>query len=257
MKLSIVIPAHNEEKRIADTLEDYGGFFGEKYGRNIEIIAVLNGCTDGTLRVVKRFEKKYPCLRHLDFKKLGKGFAVIEGFKAANGELIGFVDADNATTALEFNKLIENIKGFDGTIGSRWLKGSMVIPKQPLARRIAGRGFNLLNRILFGLRFKDTQCGAKLFTKKAAKAVTPRLGITEWAFDADLLYEMKIGGFRVKEVAIRWQDVKGSKLNIMKTPLRMFLSLIRLRLIYSPFKFMVKFYDQSLPEWIKVHHNLK
>ena len=257
MRLSIIIPAHNEETRISETLEEYGKFFWREYNRDHEIIVVLNGCEDKTIEVVERYERKYPSIKHIEFKKSGKGFAVIQGFKEARGDLIGFADADNATTAPEFSKLIGGINGFDGAIGSRWMKDSIVVPKQPLARRIAGRGFNLLNRMMFDLKFKDTQCGAKLFTKKAAKAVIPKLGITEWAFDADLLYEMKREGFKIKEVAISWQDVKGSKLNIIKTPLRMFLSLVRLRLIYSPFKFIVEFYDRRLPEWVKIHHKLK
>jgi len=253
MKLSIIIPAHNEENRIARTLEDYG----KKYGKNAEIIVVLNGCKDNTIGIVKKLKKKYAQIRYLNFQQSGKGFAIIEGFKAAKGDFIGFADADDATTALEFNRLIEEIDGFDGAIGSRWMKDSIIIPKQPLARIIAGRAFNLLNRMMFGLKFKDTQCGAKLFTKKVVNKIIPKLGITEWAFDADLLYEMKREGFKVKEVAIKWQDVGGSKLNILKTPLRMFLSLLRLRLIYSPFKFIIKLYDKAVPEWMKIHHGLK
>lgn len=257
MKLSLIIPAHNEEKRIAKTLQDYGKFFEKKYGKDLEIIVVLNGCTDNTLNVVRGFEKKYSCISHLDFKLSGKGFAVIKGFKVARGDLIGFSDADDATTASEFYKLVQNMDGYEGSIGSRWMQDSVVIPKQPRVRRIAGRGFNFLNRIMFGLKFKDTQCGAKLFSKKVVKKITPNLGITEWAFDADVLYEIKREGFKIKEVAIKWQDVQGSKLNIIKTPLRMFLSLVRLRLIYSPLSFIVKFYDQKLPEWIKIHRRLK
>lgn len=256
LSISIIIPAHNEEKRISKTLDDYGKFFRE-YRKNHEIIAVLNGCKDNTLGIVKKYEREYPQLRHLDFKRAGKGFAVSEGFKTAKGELVGFTDADDSTSASEFNKLIENMEGYDGAIASRWMNGSIVEPKQPLFRRIAGRAFNMMNRAMFGLNFKDTQCGSKLFRKEAAKSVAPKLRVTEWAFDANLLYEMKREGFRIKEIPIRWHDVKGSKLNILKIPLMMFLSILRLRLIYSPFSFIIRFYDEAIPEWMKMHHKLK
>ena len=239
MKLSIIIPAHNEEKRIAGTLQDYGAFFKKRYKKDCEIIIVLNGCKDNTLKVVKKFEKKFPKIRHFDFEQSGKGFALIQGFKCAKGDLIGFSDADDATSAEEFFKLIKNIEGFDGVIASRWMKGSVVSPKQPLIRIIAGRSFNFLNRILFGLTFKDTQCGAKIFRKDAIRKILPKLGVTEWAFDIDLLYHMNKMGFKIKEVPIKWCDAKGSKLNVPKTSLRMFLSIIYLRTINSPFKMLL------------------
>jgi len=256
MKLSIIIPAYNEEKRIAASLEDYATLFSEKYGKDFEIIVVMNGCKDNTFGIVNNFEKIFPQIKHLDFEKSGKGFAIIEGFKVAKGELVGFTDADNSTDASQFEKLIENLKDYDGIIGSRWMKGSVVEPRQPFSRRIASRSFNLLTRMFFGLKFGDTQCGAKIFKKEAISRTLPRLGITEWAFDIDLLYKLKKNGCRIKEIPITWRDVGGSKLNVSKTSLKMFLAVTRLRLINSPFRFVVKTYD-CMPEWLKIHHRLK
>src|SRR3989344_5442103 len=97
VKLSIVIPAYNEEKRIGRTLDNYLNFFSKKI-RNFEIIVVLNGCKDNTFDIVKRFIKKSNKIRYLIFKEnIGKGGAIVEGFKTARGDLIGFVDADMAT----------------------------------------------------------------------------------------------------------------------------------------------------------------
>ena len=256
MKLSIIIPAHNEEKRISKTLEDYAFFFRKKFKKEFEIIVVLNGCIDNTLGVVKKFQKKYPSIRYLDFKQSGKGFAIIEGFKTAKGDLMGFADADGSTNAEAFNDLILKINPYDGIIASRYMKGSVVNPKQPIKRRIASRIFNFIVRVLFGLKTGDTQCGAKLFRKEAIKKMLPKLGITKWAFDVDLLYQIKRESFRTKEIPTVWKDCLGSRLNIRKATIEMFLSLARLRLIYSPFKFIVRFYD-LFSNSMKIHGRMK
>ena len=257
MRLSIIIPAYNEEKRIVKTLEDYGSFFTQVYSEDFEIIVVLNACWDNTLGVVKNFERKYPQIRHLNFKKGGKGFAIIEGFKVAKGELVGFTDADDSTDAEQFHKLVNFLKNNDysGVIGSRWMKDSIVSPKQSFNRRIASRVFNLLVRLFFGIKYYDTQCGAKVFKINVIKDILPKLGITEWAFDIDLLYHMKKKEYLVKEVPIIWGDIGGSKLNISKTTIKMSLALFRLRMINSPFSFIIKIYD-GMPEWIKLNHRI-
>ncbi|MEM2956104.1 MAG: glycosyltransferase family 2 protein [Candidatus Pacearchaeota archaeon] len=240
MKLSIIIPAHNEEKRISRTLEDYGKFFSKRYKKDFEIIVILNGCTDNTYNIVKKFKKKYSQIKYLDFKQAGKGFAIIEGFKIAKGNLIGFTDADDSTNAEEFEKLISNIKDYDGIIASRYLKESEVFPKQSFKRIVVSRIFNFLVRILFRLPYKDTQLGAKIFKRRAIKEVLLKLGLTEWAFDVDLLYNLKIKNFKIKEIPIKWKELGGSKLDIEKISIQMLLSIIQLRIIHSPFKKILK-----------------
>lgn len=260
MKVFIVIPAHNEENRIERTLREYEKIFKNKKKKGeikgFEFIVVLNACKDKTIDVVKRLEKSYKEIRHLEFKQGGKGFAIIEGFKYSlkkGPDLIGFVDADMATPPEAFYELIKNIGGYDGIIASRWLKGSIIKTKQTLLRRAMSKCFGFLVRNLLFLPYKDTQCGAKLFKKEALKEVVGELGITKWAFDVDLLYKLKNRGFNIKEIPTVWEDKKESKLNLTKVPFQMFSSVVRLRLLYSPFKFIVKGYDR-MPEWVKVHH---
>src|SRR3989344_8625015 len=190
-ELSIIIPAYNEEKRISKTLEDYSVFCKRLYKNNFEIIVILNGCRDKTIEVVKPIAKKYKQIKYKNIKEaIGKGGAVIEGFKQADGRLIGFVDADNSTKPEAYYDLVKNINGHDCIIASRWIKGAKVSPKQPLTRRIASRTFNLIVRVLFRIDIHDSQCGAKLFKKEAVKKIIPKLGITRWAFDVDLLYQI-------------------------------------------------------------------
>jgi len=256
MRLSIIIPAYNEEFRIGKTLGNYLEFISKKI-KEFEIIVVLNNCKDNTLKIVKDFIKKDKRIRYLNFKEaIGKGGAILEGFKIADGELIGFIDADMATPPDAFYDLILNINNYDGIIASRWIKGSKIGEKQPLLKRIGSRGFNFLVKILFNLKFVDTQCGAKLFKKESIKECIKDIGITKWAFDVNLLYSVKRKGYKIKEIPTKWNAVEASHFNLFKAIPEMFLGLIRLRLIYSKFKFIVKIYDK-MPEWLKIHHRIR
>ncbi len=252
MKLSIIIPAHNEEKRIGKMLEEYLPYFAERYGENVEFVVVVNGSDDNTEQVVRQFMDEHPSIRCLvDEKKIGKGGALMEGFAVAKGELIGFTDADGATPPSAFQDLVDRIKDADVIIASRWCKGAQVSPQQPLRRRVASRTFNLFTRFLFGLRLTDTQCGAKLMRRDPLLSVMPHLGITRWAFDVDMLYQLKRVGARIKEIPTVWHDVEGSKLHVFATSVEMFMALVRLRLIYSPFRWAVRLYRPNLFPFIR------
>jgi len=254
VKLSIIIPAYNEEKRIKRTLEAYCGFLDKRI--DYEILVVINGCRDDTLGVVKETAKKYKRIKYVDIGNIGsKGGAVNHGFKISNGELIGFVDADMATKPEAFYELVSQIGDYDGVVASRWVKNSRISKKQDFKRIFAGRAFNLIVNLFFNLGLKDTQCGAKLFRKKQIKTVAGELGITKWAFDVDLLYHMKRHGFKVKEIATEWNEPGGSHVKL-KTVIEMFLAILRLRLIYSHFKFIVKLYDK-LPRWMKISEMIR
>lgn len=252
--LSIIIPAHNEEERIAPTLEEYGKFFTEKKKNDkfdFEIIVVLNNCKDNTLKIVKKYCKKFKNIWYLNFKESGKGFAVMEGFKVAKWEFIGFVDADMATRPEDFYELYKNIENFDGIIASRWANGAKT--ERTFKKYIRSRGFNLLVRALFMFPYRDTQCGAKIFKKDVIDKVKREINITRWAFDVNLLYIIRKNKFKIKEYPTVWKDKGGSKIISYKIPLQMAAGVIRLRLLYSPLKNFIRLYDK-LPEKIKIHH---
>lgn len=251
--LCLVIPAHNEEKRIGKTLEEYCKFFRNKKKqkaiKNFEIVVVINNTQDKTEEVVKKMQKRYKQLRYLNFKIGGKGFAVIEGFKYAlkkNFDLIGFVDGDLATPAVAYYELIEKIDNYDGAIASRYIKGSIINPKPTWQRYIASRVFNFLIRSLLMMPYRDTQCGAKIFKKEALKKNIEYFRISKWAFDVDVLYQLRRKGHRIKEVPTIWSDQKYSKINLGKCGLEMFLAIVRLRLLNSPFKEFIRIYEKFL-----------
>ena len=245
MKLSIIIPAHNEENRLPSMLEAYGAYFSEKYKDRVELVVVPNFCDDRTARVAKDLSRCYPAIRVLDDPgSVGKGGAVILGAQRSNGELVGFVDADGATSPEAFDDLVENIGSAGCIIASRWMKGSIVEPKQPVSRRVASRLFNTMVNVMFGFRVSDTQCGAKLFRRDVIKLIIPKLGITQWAFDVDMLFHVRRKGFSIIEIPTVWRDAEGSKVRVVKASLEMTIALIRLRLVYSPFKWVVTLYNR-------------
>ena len=151
-----------------------------------------------------------------------------------------------ATPPVAFYNLIKNMRDNDGVIASRYLPGAIVNPKQPLKRIIVSRIFNFLIKILLSLSYKDTQCGAKLFKREPINKVIPLLTMSKWAFDVDLIYSIKRLGFKIKEFPTIWSDKKDSKLSLISAGPWMVLGIIRLRLLNSPFKSIMRIYDKIL-----------
>jgi glycosyltransferase involved in cell wall biosynthesis len=235
--LVLLIPAYNEEKRIGPVLRQYAEYLREHYSATWQILVVLNGCRDNTLAVVESAEAQYSGIRHLEFiNPIGKGGALIEGLKLAPPSiLIGYVDADGATSPEAFLDLVRHCQETDCAIGSRWLPGSVVRQHQSLKRRIFSRCFHIFVEFFFHMHIKDTQCGAKVMRREAVESIHSNLRIADVAFDINLLYSLKKAGFKVTEVPTTWTDQIGSTIQLNKGAFGILLSVVRLRLVYSPF----------------------
>lgn len=248
----VLIPAYNEEERIEPVLREYAEYFKRNYQGDLSIVVVLNGCRDNTLGVVQRVARDYPAVSFLDFPgRIGKGGALIEGLKlAARADLIGYVDADGATSPAAFHTLIQHWKEADCVIGSRWIRGAVLHQSQTKKRQFASRVFHLIVRFFFpSLHVRDTQCGAKLIRREAVEKVHPALRIADMAFDINLLYSLKRAGCRILELPTEWTDKIGSKVRLGRTSLTMFLSVVRLRIIYSPFAPHLRFL-RPIETWV-------
>jgi glycosyltransferase involved in cell wall biosynthesis len=237
--LLLLIPAYNEEARIEPVLRDYAAYFAKNYSGEFKLVVVLNGCRDNTLGVVQAVAKDFSSVSWLDFPApIGKGGALIEGLKlAADGGLIGYVDADGATSPEAFLGMIHHIGTADCVIGSRWLSESILLKAQPKFRQFVSRCFHFIIELFFWMHIKDTQCPCKLLRSEAVRKIHDTLCIADLAFDVNLLVSLKRAGFRIREEPIAWTDVAGSKVtaSLFRASLTMFLSVLRLRLIYSPF----------------------
>lgn len=213
-----------------------------------EILIVVNGSSDGTgAMITSEFLPRFPHLRLIEIPEpVGKGGALIRGMMEAKGETLAFVDADGSTAPDALLDLVHALHGDEILVASRWLPESVIPTPQPLSRRIGSRIFNRTVRLLFGLRLTDTQCGAKAMSRTVAQAVLPRIGATQWAFDVDLLYQIRRAGFPVREQPTQWSDVQGTKVHPVLAPLGMLLAISRLRLLYSPFSALVYLWDRTL-----------
>jgi len=221
---TLIIPAYNEEDRISRLLTQLGGARGE-------ILCVCEG-NDATPALIAEFARLHPdvCIRCDQRRgRLGKGGAILEGMRQARGTLVGYMDADASTSFSQILALFSSLNGADVVIGSRWVEGSVLERQQGLVRRLESRVFNGIIRLLFGLPYKDTQCGAKVFKKAAIDAVIADMVSTGFEFDVELLWRIRSAGFHIREYPISWHNmgdsrVKGGDIG------RMLCGLIRLRI---------------------------
>jgi glycosyltransferase involved in cell wall biosynthesis len=256
--LGIIIPAYNEEKRISETLQEYVKFYKENLKGDFEILVVTNGCKDKTADVVTKFGQKHQEIKLHDIPEaVGKGAAVTKGIELLGTEQIGYVDADNSASPEEFFKLYKELLDIDGEgliCGSRYIKGSKLGQKS-VFRKFISAGFLLYRRVLFNIKVKDTQCGAKIGTGSMLKRILPNLVIADMAYDVNLIIDAKNSGAVIKEVPIAWNDKDGSTITSpWKTSLGMALSLLRLRVIRSPLKPYFRFVEpfaQKVYKWLK------
>ena len=230
LSYSIIIPAYNESQRIAASLDKIIAYTSEQQWMT-EILIVNDGSRDNTSDIVREYAKTHPQVRLIENPgNRGKGYTVRNGMSQATGEILLFTDADLSSPIQESKKLFAAIQaGADVAIGSRWLQAELQTERQPLHRQVFGRIFNLLLRIILGLKYKDTQCGFKAFTRKAALSLFPRQRIERWGFDPELLFLSQKYGLNIAEVPVEWAHDDRSKINPVVDGFKMFTEMLRIR----------------------------
>lgn len=237
MFLSLVIPAYNEASRIGPSLEKaYAYLKNTQY--NTEIIVVDDGSKDDTVKVVEQFIAETPapanvkaCVIPLG-GNIGKGAAVQRGMLAAKGRVRIFTDADFSTPIHEIEKVIPLIESqqYDIVVGSRAAEGRKLVKKhQPWYRETMGRFFNVLVQTLVFRGIKDTQCGFKGFSDRAAKNLFARQKVMGFSFDVEILYLAKRANYHVKEIAVEWYNDERSTVGAFSDSAKMFIELVRIR----------------------------
>lgn len=219
MYFSVVIPAYNEAKRITLTLRSVFEYL-KKQNYEYEVLVVNDGSKDDTAAVVSDFAREFPELRLIDNKRnRGKAKVVQQGMMEAMGDLKLFMDADNATTIDNLDKMIPYInEGYGVVIASIGIKGAQKIGEEPSYRRLLGHLGNLWIRLLAVPGIYDTQRGFKLFTREVAEKIFPKMRTFGWGFDVELLALARKYGYKIKEVPIVWKNAPGSKVNIWAYP---------------------------------------
>lgn len=225
--LSIVIPAHNEEKRLPRTLEQVFAFL-ETQDFSAEVVVVENGSADRTFEIARSFAEKHPQMRVLQNDERGKGLAVRRGMLEARGQYRFICDADLSMPIEEIVKFVPPaLSGFDVAIGSREAPGA-VRYNEPAYRHWGGRGINLIIRLLILPGLQDTQCGFKCFSAEASQRLFKLQTLPGWSFDIELLYLARRAKMRIREIPIHWYFGEDSKVSAVKDALNMIRDIFRI-----------------------------
>ena len=228
VKLSVIIPAYNEENRLPKTLKAVDAYLS-KQSYEYEILVVNAGSTDRTEEAVQNAMREVQHLNIMDVENRGKGYAVREGMLKARGQYRMFMDADNSTSIDQVGKMWPEFeKGFELVIGSRDMKGAQIAVRQSLWRQMLGNIFNLVVQTLSGLwGFWDTQCGFKGFSAKAAQEIFTRCTVDQWAFDVEVLVIAKKFGYQIREIPVTWENDPESKVRL-KGMVKMLLEVLQI-----------------------------
>jgi glycosyltransferase involved in cell wall biosynthesis len=199
--LSFVIPAYNEEDSIEVTL----GTLEEAVKNNkfsYEIIVVNDGSKDKTLSKAIKYAGRNGHVKVVSYNSnQGKGHAVRMGFMQSNGEYVIFADGDMEIDLKLVSRYVEALQNADIVIASKWHPRSVV--EMPLVRRLCSHSFNMLVRLLTGVKLRDTQAGLKAIRKSAFMDIFLRLAVKRYAFDVELLAVANLYGLKVVEMPVR------------------------------------------------------
>lgn len=222
MELSVIIPAYNEEKRLASSLKVTLDFLKSK--KDYEVIVVNDGSKDDTANIASKFDVKLVSYQ----ENRGKGYAIKRGIEEAKGHYILFLDADNATPISEMDKLLPKLKDYDIAIGSRYIPGSMIERRQPWYRVMIGRMGNRVIRFLLIRGINDTQCGFKAFRKEAAKELFAKLQTYRFGFDIEVLARARKKKYKIIELPVSWHHTENSQVRFLRDSYKTLIDLFRI-----------------------------
>jgi dolichyl-phosphate beta-glucosyltransferase len=223
-ELSVIIPAYNEAKRLDPRLKSVVDYLKKNYPDS-ELIVVDDGSTDETAAVVRKY--KVQLISYTPNR--GKGYAIRVGVSATTGRMVLFMDADLSTPLTEIPKIIKVLGKNDIVIGSR--AGTS---DAPVFRLIASFIFDQIKYLMVGLRrFRDTQCGFKIFKGDVARRLFARGQVDRFMFDVEILYLAEKSGYKIVELPITWADVPGSHVRFWEGLINMFRDLWRIKQLHA------------------------
>jgi glycosyltransferase involved in cell wall biosynthesis len=229
--VDLVIPCYNEERVLAQSVEKLRAWCEGNLPYRWRIVIADNASTDGTLDIAKTLQVQHAddvTYVHLDRK--GRGRALKAAWLASEADAMCYMDVDLSTDLAMVKPLLAALieEGYDIAYGSRLAKGADI--ERSFLREINSRGYITLIKLLFWTKFSDAQCGFKGITRQAAQALLPRIEDGEWFFDTELLITAEKGGWRLKEIPVRWVEDPDTRVKFPQDMWKMGSKLVRLRL---------------------------
>jgi len=227
------MPAYNERDRLGSSVTATLEYLSTQDFES-ELIVVDDGSSDDTAEIARRAAIEFASIptRVVRYdENRGKGFAVKTGLLAAEADIALFTDADLSTPIDELVKLVDPIRRgeYDVTFGSRALDRALIGTHQPWGREQGGKVMNLVIRAMSGLGFADTQCGFKAFNMLRFRRLLEVMAIDRFGFDVEFLFVAAHHRLRLAEIPVRWNDVAGSKVSVVRDTRRMISELAQIR----------------------------
>ena len=229
-QLDIVIPVYNEAHVLAGSIERLRSYLEEtNFPYSRRIVVADNASTDRTLAVAQELAERFDDVAALHLPQKGRGRALRKAWLESDADAVSYMDVDLSTDVAALTPLARAVleEGYDVASGSRMTRGSQI--ERSLRRELTSRGFIFLIKLVFLSKLSDTQCGFKALSRDAAQELVPRIENEEWFFDTELLLLAEKGGYRIKEVPVRWQEDMDSRVNVAKTVAEDLRGLLRMR----------------------------
>jgi glycosyltransferase involved in cell wall biosynthesis len=215
--VDITIPVYNEEHDLAPAVRRLHNYLNSDFPFSAQITIADNGSTDGTAAQALRLAAELRGVRLIRLSEKGRGRALAESWLTSDAQVVAYMDVDLSTDLSALLPLIAPvISGHsDVSIGSRLANGARVVrsPK----REVISRSYNLLVRLVLGVRFKDAQCGFKAVRADVARRLIPEVQNRNWFFDTELLVRAERAGLRVHELPVDWVEDPDSRVDILAT----------------------------------------
>ena len=218
MKISIILPAYNEEARLPSCLDELLSYL-PTLDIQYEIIVSADGCTDDTEKIASEYASAHKNVLLVSFpERLGKGGGILNAARAASGDILIMMDVDLATPPIQIPATLRRMEEEQADIvyGSRNMPESNILVRPPFYRKILGKAFNFLFRLLFDIDLHDTQCGFKAIRRDVLNSFQRELNIEGFAYDMDLAVKAVRHGYKILELPITWSHVEGSKVNTLR-----------------------------------------
>jgi len=229
MKIELVIPTFNEEKKIGRCLETLVGFFSARNHLNCHVMVADNGSTDGTYEIAADWSSRHSLIHAVRISAKGRGRALKAAWSESTADILSYMDVDLSTGLDAFPIVVLALAqgDYDLATGSRLLPGART--ERCLKRECLSRGYNALVKFVFNTRFSDAQCGFKAITRRAAHELLPLVEDTQWFFDTELMVIAEKRGYRLFDYPVQWIENRDTRVRIWRTVFDDLMGVLRLR----------------------------